>query len=112
MGRNIFELMHPDDLGWTSELFTKLSREPGTHQHGTFRLKHHDGTWRWTEATAANMLDEPNIRAIVINYRDISERKQAEIELNHRADEFAALYEITKDLSLELDVSKLLKTIV
>ncbi|RPJ19516.1 MAG: PAS domain S-box protein, partial [Chloroflexi bacterium] len=82
--RNIFELMHPEDLELTRDAYGKLLREPGGCQSGVFRLRHSDGTWRWAEAIATNMLDEPSVNAIVVNYRDITERKQAEIKLQQR----------------------------
>ena len=82
LGRNIFELMHPDDLEWTRGLYVKLIQEPGSRQRGAFRLRHSDGTWRWVEAIATNMLDDPSVNAIVINYRDVTERKQAEARIN------------------------------
>jgi PAS domain S-box-containing protein/putative nucleotidyltransferase with HDIG domain len=78
LGHNIFQLMHPEDLNWASERFAKLLQEPGAREQGIFRLRHHDGTWRWTEAVVTNLLHEPGVEAIVINYRDITERKQAE----------------------------------
>ena len=78
INRNIFEMMHPDDLDWTSKLFAQIVREPGNQQRGIFRLKHKDGTWRWIQARGTNKLDDPNIAAVVINYRDITELKQAE----------------------------------
>ena len=39
VGRNIFELMHPEDLGWTRSAYVKLLQEPGARQHGIFRLR-------------------------------------------------------------------------
>jgi len=82
LGRNIFELMHPDDLERTRGLYVKLLQEPGSRQRGTFRLRHSDGTWRWVEAIATNMLNDPSVSAIVINYRDVTEHKQAEARIN------------------------------
>jgi PAS domain S-box-containing protein len=90
LGHNIFrELMHPDDLPWTRELYARLAREPGSSNHARFRLRHGDGTWHWVEAIVTNMLNEPGINAIVANYRDIKEQKQAEIELQQRNDDLA-----------------------
>jgi diguanylate cyclase (GGDEF)-like protein/PAS domain S-box-containing protein len=82
LGHNIFQLMHPEDFDWTSELFARLVQEPGSREKGIFRLRHQDGTWRWTEAVVTNLLHEPSVRAIVINYRDISVRKRAEENLH------------------------------
>ena len=82
VGRNIFDLMHPDDLAWTSTAYVKLLHEPGGRQNGIFRLRRSDGSWRWVEAIVANMLNEPSVNALVINYRDITERKQTEERIN------------------------------
>ncbi len=84
VGHNIFELMHPEDLEWARETFAGLLKKPGERQRGTFRLRRADGTWRWMEAVGTNMLHDPSVRAIVINYHDITEQKQAEIELQQR----------------------------
>ncbi|MCE9644920.1 MAG: PAS domain S-box protein [Chloroflexi bacterium] len=83
IGRNILELLHPDDVEKIQDLFTDLTQKPGTRKSGIFRLKHNDGTWRWAEAIASNMLDIPSIQAIVVNYRDITERKRMEEELHN-----------------------------
>ncbi|HEX9839974.1 MAG TPA: PAS domain S-box protein [Anaerolineales bacterium] len=82
LGQDIFELMHPDDLDWTRRLYSKIIQEPGSRQRGSFRLRHSNNTWRWVEAIVTNMLDEPGVNAIVVNYRDITERKQAEARIN------------------------------
>ncbi|HYX51250.1 MAG TPA: PAS domain S-box protein, partial [Ktedonobacteraceae bacterium] len=42
------------------------------------RFRHQDGSWRWIEYTATNLLTDPAIGAIVFNFRDITERKEAE----------------------------------
>jgi PAS domain S-box-containing protein len=81
VGRNIFELMHPDDMEWTKNQFAEVAKQTGNRQSGIFRLRHADGTWHWVEAIATNMLDEPSINAIVINYHDMTERKLHELEL-------------------------------
>ncbi|MEO5888444.1 MAG: PAS domain S-box protein [Anaerolineales bacterium] len=103
VGHNIFELMHPDDLKWTSELYAKLLQEPGGRQEGVFRLLHSDGSWRWNEATLTNMLNEPGVNAIVVNYRDITERKQAEDALRESQIKYENLVETTHDLIWSVD---------
>ena len=104
LGHNIFDLIHPEDRGWTNQLFTKLIHEPGSRQSGTFRLHHADGSWRWVEAVAANLLDEPSVAGVVINYRDITERKAAE-EARHEAEvRYRALFEQSHDAIFILDL--------
>lgn len=78
LGSNIFELMHPDDLSWTREVFRRVMQKPGNSEEGIFRLLRSDGSWRWIEATATNLLNDPIVGAIIVNYRDITERRQAE----------------------------------
>ena len=96
IGQNIFALMHPDDLEWAQNTFAELIKASGEQKSGVFRLLHRDGTWRWIEATATNLLDEPSVQAIVINYRDITERKQAEIEIQQRNDDLGLLNAINE----------------
>ncbi|MBX3037285.1 MAG: GAF domain-containing protein [Anaerolineales bacterium] len=81
VGRNMFDLMHPDDVAWTQSQFAEVAKQAGNRQSGIFRLRHTDGTWRWIEAIATNMLDDSSVNAIVINYHDVTERKLHELEL-------------------------------
>lgn len=103
VGHNIFELMHPDDQEWAQKLYQKLVQEAGSREQGTFRLLHFDGTWRWMEAIATNMLNEPSVNAIVINYRDITERKQAEEALRESQAKYQNLVETSHDLIWSVD---------
>jgi signal transduction histidine kinase len=43
-------------------------------------MLHKDGSWRWVELTRKNLLEEPSVGAVVMNFRDIDERKHAEAE--------------------------------
>src|SRR6185503_12000017 len=106
VGHNIFELMHPDDLQWISELYAKLIQEPGSRRDGDFRLRHRDGSWRWNEATVTNMLNEPGVNAIVANYRDITERKQAERALREHEQQLSSVYNTAADVLFLLIVEK------
>ncbi|MGZ9223950.1 MAG: PAS domain S-box protein, partial [Anaerolineales bacterium] len=109
LGQDIFKLIHPDDLHWTRHLYTNILQEPGSRQQGSFRLKHSSGTWRWVEAIVTNMLDEPSVNAIVVNYRDITERKQAEKALLESEQRYRALFEDTPVSIWEEDFSEVKK---
>jgi PAS domain S-box-containing protein len=78
IGGNMFELMHPDDMGWTSEAFAQLVKQPGAKRRETFRLRNKNGEWLWVEAIATNMLEDADVGAVVLNYRDITARRRAE----------------------------------
>ncbi len=78
VGRNGFELVHPDDMASLAASLASVAATPGAREVAVFRAMHKDGTYRWTEATGTNLLNEPAVRAIVINYREISERRRSE----------------------------------
>jgi len=78
IGRKFFPLVHPDDQPRISQEFARLAQTPGSKASDTFRLRHKNGQWQWLEAVAHNLLDEPSIRAIVVNYGDVTRRSQAE----------------------------------
>ena len=78
VGRNAFEFIHPGDLESSSGLFAALLQKPQAVVPGQYRFRHHSGEWRWMESIGTNLLDEPSVQAIVVNYRDIDERKREE----------------------------------
>jgi diguanylate cyclase (GGDEF)-like protein/PAS domain S-box-containing protein len=83
IGKSIFELIHPEELEKVIELFAQVRQSPGSFLEAESRLIHADGNWRWIECSAINLLDDPNIQAIVLNYRDITKRKMAEEALHN-----------------------------
>jgi PAS domain S-box-containing protein len=91
MGRNVFELIHPDDAPPTLALFQHLLQAPQTRVHSLFRIRHKNNSWRWIEAVASNLLAEPSVQAVVVNYRDVTERQQAEAALRQKDDDLRAM---------------------
>jgi PAS domain S-box-containing protein len=75
------ELTHPDDLLRVLSALQELIVNPNLKPFVQYRFHHNDGSWRWIESTFTNMLAEPTIQAIVINFRDINEQKLYELEL-------------------------------
>ncbi|PYR49594.1 MAG: hypothetical protein DMF89_12110 [Acidobacteria bacterium] len=53
----------------------------GSAVRGVFRLEHASRSWRHIELSVVNRLDHPNVGALVVNYRDITDRRRAEVEL-------------------------------
>ncbi|HEY7295478.1 MAG TPA: PAS domain-containing protein [Dehalococcoidia bacterium] len=85
-GQSAFAFVHADDLPRLLEAFAGVVREPGSYLPIEFRLRNPDGSWRYVEATATNLLHDPNVGGVVENVRDISERKAAE----HEREQFLA----------------------
>lgn len=84
LGMSAFNDIHPDDLGPTAEVLTRVAgSELGTQARIDLRLEARPGSgrWRWIEATAVNRLDDPHVGGIVCTLRDVTEAKAAEVEL-------------------------------
>lgn len=80
VGQNAFAFIHPEDAPRLMQSFRGVVQRPGVYQPIEFRMRNPDGSWRYVEASATNLLDDPNVGGIVQNLRDISERKAAEQE--------------------------------
>lgn len=79
-GIDTFELIHPDDRGRVGEVFARVLASPGATATVEYRYRQKMGGWTWMEAVASNQLDNPAVRGVVANSRDITERKIAEQE--------------------------------
>jgi PAS domain S-box-containing protein len=84
-GRNGLELLHPGDRPSIVQEFARLSQTPGGKLRVRYRARHKDGSWRWIEGICRNLLDEPAVGGIVVNYRDITEQKHIEEHLREQA---------------------------
>ena len=111
IGLNLFELFHPEDRDSAIKTLEQVIREPDGHQEALFRVRHQDGSWRWLEGNVHNLLHEPAIQAIVINYRDVTERKLAEEQLQARNEELSTLFELSRTLADANDVDAVLDLI-
>lgn len=84
VGHDVFALMHPDDVPRILQRLGEFLQQPDAITTASFRYRHEDGSWRWIECTAHNLLAEASVQAIVCNYRDITESKQAEEALRRQ----------------------------
>jgi hypothetical protein len=75
---NPSEGTHPDDLNMVLSNLTKLIEDPSYTPTIKYRFLNKKGSWKWIESTFTNLYSDPNVNAIVINFRDISERKDTE----------------------------------
>lgn len=104
-GRNIFELIHPDDLERAGRLFDQTARKKKDVENEILRLRSRDGSWRWVEVTAINRLDDPGIGAIIANHRDITEKVAAEETLKASERRFRSLIENSFEAVAMLDAA-------
>ncbi|HEV8119308.1 MAG TPA: PAS domain S-box protein, partial [Thermoanaerobaculia bacterium] len=92
MGR-FGERIHPDDLPIMRRRFQALVEGAEGPDSIEFRGQHKDGSWRCFEVVGANRLNDPNVGAVVLNYRDITNQKRADEALRSSEERFRALVE-------------------
>jgi diguanylate cyclase (GGDEF)-like protein/PAS domain S-box-containing protein len=84
-GRPLTALLHPDDVGRGEAMFAEAVLRPGVTAPTEWRVRHRDGRWMYVEAVGTNLVHEPTVRGVVVNTRDITERKSLEAQLVHQA---------------------------
>ena len=85
VGREFVAWVHPEEVGWLRSLLVGLAGTRGGEQTTELRLRHTDGGWRWVEAIGQNLVHEPAVGGVVLNFRDITDRKRLEEQLQHEA---------------------------
>jgi PAS domain S-box-containing protein len=102
----VFELTHPDDRAELFDQYRRLLAGEIKAFSQEFRTRHKDGSYRWLESRCVSALDNPLIGGVVINSRDITERKQAEFRLAQREEVFRLAAEAVDGIIFEWDVAK------
>ena len=92
-----FEYQHPEDREHVADAIETLQTNPDEPQIIETRFRRADGSWCWIESTLQNRLDDPEIDGILVNSRDISERKRQEQRYQKLAEEYKTLLETVDD---------------
>jgi hypothetical protein len=101
---NVFRWVHDDDMLTFSAQFRKRLDQPGVPVKNEFRLRSKNGTWRHIESVGVNRLDDPSIRGIIINYRDMTDSRRAEQALRDGELRYRQLTEQTTDIIYNCDL--------
>ena len=78
LGRNLSELVHPEDREHVRAAFARIVKLPRGQATAALRLAHADGYWVAVEASFTNLLEDPDVQAIVVNAREVTERVVAQ----------------------------------
>jgi PAS domain S-box-containing protein len=93
LGQDAFALVHPEDLPTVMEAFKRGLEDPDLTVTLDFRYQCKDGTWRYLEAVGQNRLTDPDIAAVVVNSRDVTDRKQAEESLRESEKQYRLIFD-------------------
>jgi PAS domain S-box-containing protein len=106
LGRNPFEMVHPDDQPRVRALLNELRRTPGQTREVQYRLQHASGVWRTVHTSITNLLDDPSVAGLVFNYRDITAELEDELALRASGERYRGLFEGSPVALLEQDFSE------
>ena len=100
-GLDVMDLVHPEDREAARELLEDVRF--GTREATELRLRHLAGTYHWFEVVGVDLQSDPNIGGIVLNAREIGDRKAAEERLQLSEARFKSLVQYSNDLVLVVD---------
>jgi diguanylate cyclase (GGDEF)-like protein/PAS domain S-box-containing protein len=84
-GFDLLTLVVPDDLEEARAAVRRSFAAPGQVFDVELRISHGDGRQIWLAARVVNLLTDPDVRGVVVNLHDITDRKRAQEELSHQA---------------------------
>ncbi len=101
---NIFERIHPDDLAFAEATFTEIfAGARGPDQPAVIRVANAAGEYRYIETAAVNLIDNPAVRGVLTNSRDVTERVEATQKLEATNNRLQALIAHIRDGIVMLD---------
>jgi len=81
LGRALFDFVHPEDVAEVTKWFRACVAVDECSVEVTARARHKSGEWRWLDATFTNLLRDPAIGGIVVNFRDVTQRRDLQQRL-------------------------------
>lgn len=75
VGLQTGDVTHPDDIPIARIALADLIETPDKIVRLEYRSKHKNGSYLWIESTFTNLLNDPHIEGIIVNFRDITDKK-------------------------------------
>ncbi|MBN1597182.1 MAG: PAS domain S-box protein [Bacteroidales bacterium] len=80
IGKHYGEIIHPEDVDIFNEVLRSVIHEPGIQLKREYRSLHKNKKWIYVESIFSNHLQNKSIQGIVVNTRDVSDRKMSELK--------------------------------
>ena len=104
IGKNAFDFVHPEDVERLHANFSNVGIEKRVAL-SPFRFKHKNGTWRWIETVATDLLNEPAIKGIVTNSRDVTDKIDAQRTILLSNERYKYVTKATSDAIWDWDIA-------
>ena len=101
--------IHPDDRQSYSTILEWANRQPAVSLPAQYRVLNSKGYYIWTEGTITNLLHHPGVKALVLNYRDVTQSRRAEAKIGRANRLYAVLSQINKAIAHVIDEQTLLE---
>ena len=92
IGKSAWEKVHKDDIPWLRKAFITLLKKKDASEKFIYRYKSKDRGYRIVSLTARNLLHNPDIEGVLLNYHDITEKKEAEKKLKQSEEMFSKAF--------------------
>jgi PAS domain S-box-containing protein len=102
VGRNGLEFVHPAQREEVMGLMAEIAHTPGPGPVVDLQMVHRDGSVRIFEAQATNLLHDPAVNGIVVNSRDVTDRRRAAAQVRETEERFRLLVETVEDYAIVL----------
>jgi len=106
LATSVFQHAHPGDVDKLREKYQRLISGDIQRFCLEYRVRHKDGAYRWLKTIYVSALDDPLIKGVVVNSRDITERKEAESRLAQREEVFRLAAAAVDDIIFDWDLTR------
>ncbi|MDD3493477.1 MAG: PAS domain S-box protein, partial [Candidatus Thermoplasmatota archaeon] len=97
IGKPEMDIVHPDDIPEARNLFSQVLQNPGKTFKGDLCLRNKNGDTIVVNYRVTNLLHNPKVQGIVINYHDVTDRKKTEQQLRESEEKYHNLVEHAQD---------------
>lgn len=105
IGKSAFDFIHPDDKERVIQNFSALENEKQVRIK-PFRFIDGKGEWRWVETKATDQIDDPYVKGIVVNSREVTEIVEQNKKLEQIYERYRLAATATEDLIYDWDLEK------